>query len=88
VGSANLPQQISLTWDIPEIYPLQTATESFNVNGVFPGYPIVAGVDIDPGFCWFKAVVTAIDVVTLYALNMDNVPVTLGTATFTIQKFS
>lgn len=80
--------QIMLVWDIPALLPLQTATELFNVNGVFPGYPLAVGASIDTGFIWYKAVVTAIDIVTLYALNMDASPVTLGEVTFTVQKFS
>lgn len=83
-----LPAPIGLTWAIPELLPLQTGTEVFNVGGIFPGTPLSVTVGADPGFFFFAALVTDIEVVTLYALNMSAAPVTLGTTNFTLQKFS
>lgn len=83
-----LPAQIGITWDIPEILPLQTATEDFNIGGVFLGYPLAITPNSNPGFFWFAALVTAVDVVTVYALNMDATPVTLGSTNFTLQRFT
>lgn len=82
-----LPDPISLTWDIPELFPLQTGTEDFNVNGVFPSYPLALSVNSNPGFFFFAALVTQIDTVTLYAVNMSAAPVTLGSTNFSIQRF-
>lgn len=83
-----LPAPIGLTWDIPELLPLQTATEDFNVGGIFPGAPLSVTVTPNPGYFFFAALVTDIQVVTLYALNMSGGPVTLGSTEFVIQKFS
>ncbi len=83
-----LPAAIGLTWDVPEVLPLQTATEEFNVAGIFPGAPLAVTVVPNPGFFFFAALVTDIQIVTLYALNMSGGPVTLGSTAFTIQKFS
>jgi hypothetical protein len=83
-----LPSQFTLTWDIPELLPLQTATEVFNVGGVFPGNPLALGWQFNPGFCWLWGLVTDIEVVTLYAKNMDSVPVTLGSGTWVVQRFN
>ncbi len=83
-----LPAPIGLTWDIPELLPLQTATEDFNVANIFPGAPLSVTVTPNPGYFFFAALVTDIQVVTLYALNMSGGPVTLGSTNFVIQKFS
>ncbi|HEX2899823.1 MAG TPA: hypothetical protein VHS96_08905 [Bacteroidia bacterium] len=83
-----LPAPIGLTWDIPELLPLQTATEDFNVGNIYPGSPVSVTVGTNPGFFFFDAIVTGIEVVTLYALNMSGGPVTLGSTNFTLQKFS
>lgn len=86
--SSPLPAPIGLTWDIPALLPLQTATETFNVGNIYPGSPLSVTVGADPGFFFFDAIVTGIELVTLYALNMSAAPVTLGTTNFTLQKFS
>lgn len=87
-GSAGLPAQITLTWDIPTLAPLQTATQEFNVAGVFPGNPLAFGWTPNPGFMWFWGLVTDIQVITLYAKNMDASPITFGEVTATVQRFS
>ena len=86
--AAGLPPQFTLTWDVPELLPLQTATQTFNVGGVLPGHPLALGWSPDPGFCWLWGLVTDTDVVTLYAKNMDAVPVTLGEMLCTVQRFN
>lgn len=87
-GTATLPSQFTLTWSVPALLPLQTATQAFNIGNIYPGNPIAFGLSADPGFMWFWAVVTDIEVVTCYAKNMDASPITFGDITFTIQKFN
>jgi hypothetical protein len=82
-----LPAQVQFTWDVPNLLPLQTAYEDFNLNGVFPGAPIAFGTQFDPGFCWLRAAVIAVNQIRLYVLNMDAVAVDLGTGTWVIQRF-
>ncbi len=84
----SLPPQFTLTWDIPELLPLQTATQVFNVGMVFPGNPLAIGWSADPGFFWFWGLVTDIEVVTLYAKNMSAGPLTFGEVTATVQRFN
>ncbi len=87
-GTAVLPSQFTLTWDIPTLLPLQTATQDFNVGGVFPGNPLAFGWTPNPGFMWFWGLVTDIQVITLYAKNMDGSPITFGEVTATVQRFN
>lgn len=87
-GSSSLPSQFTLTWDVPVLLPLQTATQTFNVANIYPQNPIAIAWNCDPGFMWFKGLVTDIQVITLSALNMDAVPVTFGEITITVQKFN
>ncbi len=82
------PPQFTLTWDIPLLNPLQTASQSFNVSGVFPNFPIAIAWNTDPGFFLFSGLVTDIEIITLYAANMDAAPITFGEITVTIQRFS
>lgn len=87
-GGGSLPSQFTLTWDIPLLAPLQTATQTFNVANVYPTYPIAIAWNCDPGFMWFWGLITDIQVLTLYAKNMDAVPITFGEINVTVQRFN
>lgn len=87
-GGGSLPSQFTLTWDIPLLAPLQTATQTFNVANVYPTYPIAIAWNCDPGFMWFWGLITDIQVITLYAKNMDAVPITFGEINVTVQRFN
>lgn len=82
-----LPTQIQITWDAPNILPLQSAYEDFPLIGAVPGEPIAWGLSMDTGFCLPYACITTNDLIRLKITNLDSVAVDLGSMLWQIQRF-
>lgn len=57
-----VPTRITVTWDVPTLHALQTATEDFPFAGVFPGRPVSVGAPMDDSELYINFCAYVIDV--------------------------
>lgn len=78
---------VQVEWDVPSLMPLQSAYEDFPYIGAVPGTPAAVGVPFDLQFCFPFAAVILNDSIRVMIVNMNSVPVDLGTGIWNLQIF-
>ncbi len=62
--------EVALTWDVPNLHALQTATEDFYVPGVFVSHPVIIGAPFSDQNVQFSGSVVDLNVVRISVTNM------------------
>lgn len=80
--------EIAVTWDVPNLHALQTATEDFYFVGAFVSMPVAVGAPFDNQFVQISGSVVDLNVVRVTVTNMDLADLDLGEGIWRLRIFS
>jgi hypothetical protein len=77
--------EVALTWDVPNLHALQTATEDFYIPGVFVSHPVVIGAPFDDQNVQFSGSVVDLNMVRISVTNLGLADVDLATGIWRVR---
>ncbi len=80
--------EVAISWDVPSLHALQTATEDFYIPGVFTSHPVDVGAPFDDQYVQISATVVDLNVVRISVTNMGIDDLDLAEGIYRIRFFT
>lgn len=82
------PTEIFVTWDVPSLHALQTATEDFYLNGSFVSQPVIVGAPFSDQFVQVSATIVDMNIARISVTNMGLADLDLGEGIWRLRIFN
>lgn len=80
--------ELWVTWDVPSLHALQTATEDFYFVGAMPSQPVIVGAPFDDQFVQISSSVVDLNVARITVTNLGLADLDLGSGQWRLRVFT